>query len=450
MNVSRINIDDLNAVLKVEVVAADYINNWNATIEKYRKTAKIPGFRPGHVPVGLIKKQYGKAALAEELNKLVNDALFNHIKENNIEVLGNPIPKEGSDVKGNFDSPETFEFEYEIGLSPVINLNLSSKSTFDYNLIDVDDKLIEKQVEDLRRRYGKLSNVEEVSGNEMLMVQLVELTNENEIKDGGLNNSSTISLEFLEDDNTKSLFVGKKTGESLIVNPANISKGASDMASMLGIRQEELHGVSDSFRVTINEIKRMEMAELDQELFDKLFGPETVNSEEELRDRVKNDLENMFSNDSERLFTKTVYNHLMENTALPLPDAFLKRWIAISNEKKISIEQIEAEYDAYSQSLKWQLIQGFIFKSNNIQLNNEEVIDFTKVLLVNNYAQYGIPAPEDKELTESAIRVLTNKEEANRIYDMMAEQKLTQYFKETVKINERKVSYDDFVSLASK
>lgn len=450
MNVSRINIDDLNAVLKVEVVAADYMNKWNATIEKYRKTAKIPGFRPGHVPVGLIKKQYGKAALAEELNKLVNDALYNYIKENNIEVLGNPIPKEGTDVTGNFDQPDTFEFEYEIGLSPVINLNLSAKNTFDYNLIDVDDTLIDKQIEDLRRRYGKLSSADEITGNEMLMVQLDELNADNETKEGGISNASTISLEFLQDEKIKALFSGKKIGDTVTVNPVEISKGSSDLAAMLGVKEENLDGVSDVFRVTINEIKRMEMAELDQELFDKLFGPETVNSEKELRDRIKSDLENMFSNDSERLFTQTVYNHIMDTTVLSLPDAFLKRWISLSNEKKITSEQIEAEYDAYSKSLKWQLIQGFIFKSNDIQLNNDEVIDFTKGLLVSNYAQYGIPAPDDKELTDSAIRVLSNKEEANRIYDMIAEKKLTNYFKETVKMNEKKVTYDDFVALASK
>jgi trigger factor len=194
----------------------------------------------------------------------------------------------------------------------------------------------------------------------------------------------------------------------------------------------------------------MEMAELNQELFDKLFGPETVNTEQELRDRIKTDLENMFSNDTERLFTQTVYNYIMDNTDLSFPDAFLKRWISLSNEKKITMEQIDAEYDAYIKSLKWQLIQGFIFKSNNIQLNNDEVIDYTKGLLVSNYAQYGIPAPDDKELTDSAVRVLSNKEEANRIYDMIAEKKLTAYFKNTVKLNQIKVSYDDFVALASK
>jgi trigger factor len=450
MNVSRINIDDLNAVLKVEVVAADYMNKWNATIEKYRKTAKIPGFRPGHVPVGLIKKQYGKAALADELNKLVNDTLFNYIKDNNIEVLGNPIPKEGTDVKGDFDQPDSFEFEYEIGLSPVIQLDLSTKNTFDYNLIDVDDKLIDKQIEDLRRRYGKLSNADEITGNEMLMVQLEELNSENEIKEEGISNSSTISLEFLQDEKVKGLFSGKKIGDTVTVNPAEISKGVSDMAAILGVKEDDLEGVSESFRVTINEIKRMEMAELNQELFDKLFGPESVNSENELRDRIKFDLENMFSNDSERLFTQTVYNHIMETTDLSLPDAFLKRWISLSNEKKITTEQIEAEYDAYAKGLKWQLIQGFIFKSNDIQLNNEEVIEYTKGLLVSNYVQYGIPAPDDKELTDSALRVLSNKEEANRIYDMIAEKKLTTYFKETVKMNEKKVSYDDFVAMASK
>jgi len=202
--------------------------------------------------------------------------------------------------------------------------------------------------------------------------------------------------------------------------------------------------------MTITEIKGMELAELNAELFDKLFGEGAVKNEKELEARIVADLSGMFANDSDRILTRDVYDTLIEKTKISLPDEFLKRWIKISNEKEISDEQIAAEYDGYAKGLKWQLIQGNIFKTNNIKLDNAEVIDFTKGLLINNYAQYGMPAPEDKELTASAMQVLQNQEEAGRVYDMLAEQKLMSYFKETVKLNEKEISYDDFVKLAEK
>ena len=198
--------------------------------------------------------------------------------------------------------------------------------------------------------------------------------------------------------------------------------------------------------MTINEIKVMEMADLNEELFDKLFGPGAVKDEKALRDRVRNDLDGMFVNDSDRMLTRSVYDSLLEKTEVELPDAFLKRWIQLSNESKITMEQIEADYENYSKGLKWQLIQSSIFKANDIKLENDEVIEYTKGLLVNNYAQYGMPAPEDEELTQSAMQVLQNQEEAN----MLAERKLTTYFKETVKLNEKEVSYDEFTELAAK
>jgi trigger factor len=257
-------------------------------------------------------------------------------------------------------------------------------------------------------------------------------------------------MEFAEDKKVKESLIGKKKGDKIVVNPNTISRGEKDTASMLGIKEEDLATISDKFQMTINEIKKMEMADLDQELYDKLFGPGTISTEKELRERITADLKGMFSNDSDRLLTREIFEDLVEKTKVDLPNKFLKRWIKLSNEKPISDEQIENEFDGYAKNLKWQLIQGNIFKSNQIKLDNQEAIDFTKGLLVSNYAQYGIPAPEDNELTSSALQVLKNKEEATRIYDMLAEQKLTQFFKNTVKLNEKEISYDEFVALAAK
>jgi trigger factor len=450
MNVIRQDVDALNAVLKVQVTPADYQNKVKNSLEKYRKTAKIPGFRPGHIPMALVQKQYGKSVLAEELNKIVNDALYGFITENKIDILGNPIPKEGVEVVGDFDKPADFEFEYEIGLSPNFEIPLNAKSKFDYVKVKIDDKLVDKQLEDLRRRYGKLISADSVGENDLVLAQFVELNEDESIQEGGIMHSSTISMEFIEDKKVKNAIVGKVKGDQVIVDPATVSRGGKDTAAMLGVSEEELPNVSNKFKMTINEIKHMEMAELNQELFDRLFGEGAINSEKELRERIAKDLDGMFANDSDRLLTRAVFDDLLENTKVTLPDSFLKRWIKVSNEKPITDEQINKDYDNYAKGLKWQLIQSSIFKNNDIKLDNTEVIEFTKGLLVNNYAQYGIPAPEDKELTASAYQVLQNKEEAGRIYDMMAEQKLTQFFKATVKLKDKEVSYDEFVSIASK
>jgi len=448
MNVIREDVDALNAILKIKVVPEDYASQVKDTLEKYRKTAKIPGFRPGHVPFSLVQKQYGKGVLSEEMNKVVNESLQKFIADNKIEILGNPIPQGDGNFEGDFDNPADFEFTYEIGLAPEVKISLSGKSKFDYVKVKVDKKLIDNQVEDLQRRYGKLISADEIGERDMVLAQLVELNDDGSIKEGGILHTSTVSMEFVTDKKVKKELIGKKIDDKVVVNPTSISKGGADTAAMLGITEADLETISDKFQMTINEIKMMELAELNTELYDKLFGPGTVKDEKELRARVKTDLEGMFVSDSDRMLTKAVYDSLLEKTELALPDSFLKRWIKLSNEKEITEEQIEAEYDGYAKGLKWQLIQGHIFKANEIKLENEEVMNFTKGLLVSNYAQYGMPAPDDAELTKSAMQVLQNQEEANRVYDMLAEQKLTVYFKDTVKLNEKEVSYDEFTELA--
>lgn len=450
MNVTRQEVNAETALLMVQVSPADYQAKVSASLEKYRKQAKVPGFRPGKVPMGLVQKQFGKSVLAEEMNKLVSDALYAYVQENKLEILGNPIPKDGTEVKGDFDNPGDFEFVYEIGYAPTIDLKLSNKSKYDYVQVKIDDKLVNQQIDDLRRRYGKMTSADEVNETDMILAQFVELNEDGSIKEGGIMHSSTTSMEFIEDKKVQKTLIGKKVGDKVTISASAITRGESDKAAMLGIKPEELANHSDSYQMTITDIKRMELAELNQELFDKLFGEGAISTEKELRERIANDLKQMFSNDSDRLLTREVYRDLVENTPVNLPNDFLKRWIQLSNEKPITIEQIEADYDAYAKDLKWQLIQGHIFKANDIKLDNAEVIEFTKGLIANQYAQYGIPAPEDAELTKQAAGALQNREEANRIYDMMAETKLTKYFKDTVKLNAKEISYDEFVELASK
>ncbi len=445
MKITRQEIDAQNGVLKVEIAAADYQQKVKTALDKYRKTAKIPGFRPGHVPAALIQKQYGKSVLLEELNKLTNDAIYRYVIDEKLELLGNPLPIENG-VEGSFDEPQDFTFSYEIGYSPSFELPITSKTKMEYNTVKIDKKLLDKQTEDLRRRYGKLISSAEVSDKDMVMGKFEEL-DANDIKAGGISHSTTISMEFLENKKAIKLLVGKKINDAFELDLALVSKGPEDAAAMLGITPEAYAELSSKFQFTINDIKRMEMAELNEELFQKLFGDE-VKTEAEMMTRIEADLARMFEEDADRLFTKKVFDLLLSETKMKFPEEFLKRWIKSSSEKPVSDEDLDREFAAYLDSLKWQLIQTKIFKDNNIQLTNEEVINFTKSLVIGNYAQYGLPAPDDAELTETAQRLLQNKEQANGIYDRLAEGKLTAYFKNTVSMTKKELAYDDFVALA--
>ena len=445
MKITRQEIDAQNGVLKVEIDAADYQGKVKAALDKYRKTAKIPGFRPGHVPAGLIQKQFGKSVLAEELNKITNDALYRFIIDEKLDILGNPLPIENG-VEGDFDQPANFTFSYEIGYSPVFELPITAKTKVDYATVKIDKDLITKQVEDLRRRYGKLISSEAISAKDMVMGKFEELDG-TEVKADGISHSTTISMEFLENKAAIKLLTGKKINESFELDPKNVSKGPEDAAAMLGISPEAYAELNSKFQFTVNDIKRMELAELNEEFFQKLFADE-VKTEADMNKLIEADLARMFEEDSDRLFTRKVYDMLLEKTSMTFPEAFLKRWIKTSAEKPISEEEIEKEFAAYLLSLKWQLIQTKIFKDNNIQLTNEEVIDFTKNLVIGNYAQYGMPAPEEAELLETAQRLLQNKEQANGIYDRLAERKLTDYFKSAVSMTKKEMKYDDFVAQA--
>lgn len=441
MNVVEEKIDDLNAILRISVSPEDYKEQVDKTLSDYGKQVNMPGFRPGKVPASLIRKKYGKAVLAEELNKLISGQLQDFIQSNNLNILGNPLPKDDEEVKGDFDNPSDFEFAYEIAVSPEFEVNLSKKDKFDYLKVKIDDEMLDKEVENLAKRYGKLVSGEEVGEKDMVM---------GEFSDGTLTNSSTVSMEFIEDDKARKLLTGKKVGDEVTLDPRSVSRGDSDLAAMLGVTQEELDQVGDSFNFKINEIKTMIPHEIDQELFDKLFGEGTISSEDELRARISEDLGKMFQNDSDRNFSEKVTEYIMEKTSFNLPDEFLKRWILASSEKEITAEEIETDYENYTKSLKWQLIQNKIISDNGIKVEPEEAIDYTKGLLTRQFAQYGMPPPEGEELDKQAKSVLGNQEEANKIYDNIYGMKMLHFFKETITLKEKELDYDKFVEEAFK
>jgi len=450
MNVVCENIDALNAVLKVEVAAADYKEKYDKTLADYRKKANVPGFRAGKTPMSFIKKQYGKAVLADELNRLVNDQVYKYVTENNLQILGSPIPKEDTELIGNWDNPSDFVFTYEIGYAPSFEVDLSSKDAFEYIKVKIDDKIIDEEVDNLRRRYGRLVPTESITGNEIVSVNVIELDENNNEIEGGINKNSSFSAEIVSDEATLTTLKAAKVGDLLNLDLTHLTKDSKDLAAMLGLEIADLEGRSTVFQVEILEIRKMELADLDEDFFEKIYGPDTITSEEEMRAKIKSDLENIFRRNEEVVFMNKVYDHLMETINPDFPVAFLKRWLKMSSEKNFSEEQWDAEMDNYIKSLKYRLIQNRLFQANNVEITYDDVANHAKALLLENYSRYGIPAdsiPED-EVMKSVMNILKDEEQRNEIQSQVTEHKFQQIIFGLVSRKEKEVSYEEFVELS--
>lgn len=449
MQITQEKIDEKNALLRIKVEPEDYNAKYTEALKRARGQVQMPGFRPGKIPMGIIKKRYGKSILAEEMNQLLNQSIQSYISEEDLKILGSPMPKEDHLDNGNWDNPSDFEFVYELGLAPKLEVNISGKDKLDYYSIKIDDKLVDDEVNRIARRYGKVEDVEEAAENDMLVGDFVQLADGGEIVPGGVMNQSTISLEFIDKDQANRFF-GKKVGDEIKVQPSLLAKDKEDLGRMLGLSGEALTMSGDHYNFIIKEIKRMEPAELNEEFFNKTFGEDSeVNTEEDFRAKVSADLAKHFVSDSDRLFKRDISKAMIEKYNPDLPDEFLKRWIRLSNENPISAEEVEKDYAEYRKSLQWQLIFNDLVSQDAIKVTQEEVIGKTKELLIGNYAQYGMPAPEDKELEESARRVLESQDEARKLYDMLYDEKLITYVKENAKVKDKEVSFDKFVELAS-
>jgi trigger factor len=311
--------------------------------------------------------------------------------------------------------------------------------------VDVNETLISKQAEDIRRRYGKLTSGKVVREKDLILGRFVELNEDKSIKENGIDHTSSISLEFLDSADVRTLFVGKNIGDTIELNPDDVSKGPIDKAAMLGIKEADLANVGNVFTYTINEIKCMEFAELNEELFAKLYPDESVKTEADFTARIKLDLQGMFDQDSDKKLYRTIQDSLMEQVKADFPDAFLKRWIKQVNEKPVTDEQIESEYESYRNMLKWQLIERTLFEKHKIVIDQLELINFTKQLLRSNYANYGVFEIDENELSQNAMNFLQDKSQTDAILSRLAEEKIISLCKTEGTIKEKIVSYEEFI-----
>lgn len=444
MNVTTTNTDALNAVLSVEIKPEDYADKVEKVLKDYRKKANIPGFRPGNVPASLIKKQYGKAVLVDEVNHILQQAIYDHIQNEKLDILGNPLPVEQSDI--DWDSRQEFKFDFEIGLAPNFELKVSDKVKVPYYKISADKKMVDRYVTDYAKRFGTMSYPEAVDADCIIKADFKELDKSGNEVEEGIAHSATFSMESVSDKKVIKALTGLKVGDAANINVNKAFKEEFNTASLLGVEAEVLKATSGEFGLNITELSKLEAAELNQELFDKVFGEGLVNGEGEFREHIKTDAEKMFISESERKFYEDVKDTLLGKMKFDLPDEFLKKWMKGAGEKPLSQEEVEQQYPDMKDSMKWQLVENKVIKEHSIEVTQEELTSYTKELVRRQMAQYG-QAPEDSELGGIAQRVMENKEELQRITDQLFSEKLVGFFKENLKVNEKEVNFDEFLKM---
>ena len=435
MNITRNNVDALNAIVTVEVAKNDYAEKVNKVLADYRKNAAIKGFRKGTVPMSLIQKQYGKAILLEEVNKLLQDNLNKYLVAEKLDILGNPLPKVTEDF--NWDV-EDYKFEFELGLAPEFTVDLAAKNNLVQYKIVADDKMLNDQIARIQKQYGKLiakDTVEE--GNDVSGF----FTNEEK----GINNRTTLSLDTFADKKTAKSFIGKKVGDVVTLKTKGLFDDDHKLMDVLAIGHDDVHGLDIEVTFTIDEVVGHELATLDQELFDKLFGPKVVTSVAELKAKIKEDAEQQFTQQADQKFLNDVTESLIATTKFDLPASFLKKWIQTAGENPMSAEEAEAEYNKSENGLRYQLIEGKVMADNNLQITFEELKDYTSNVIKKQMAQFGQMNPTDEDVQGIVARVMANQDEVKRLSEQVMSEKMLNLFKDKVKAKTKEVSYDDFI-----
>ncbi|WP_297333618.1 trigger factor [Flavobacterium sp.] len=435
MNITREQVDALNAVVTVAITKEDYKPKVEQVLKDYRKNANIPGFRKGAVPMSLIEKQYGKAILLDEVNKLLQSSLNDYLVEEKLDILGNPLPKVTEDF--NWDADD-YSFEFELGLAPEFTVDLAGKNKVTkYNIV-ADDKMLDEQVERIQKQYGKMISKDKVEeGDDMRGI----FSNEEK----GINNEVTLNTADFKTKTVAKKFIGKKVGDVVTVSTKGLFDDDHKLMDYLKVSHDDVHGLDIEVNFTIEEITTTEKAELNQELFDKLFGEGVVTSVEEVKEKIKEDAERQFAQQADQKFLNDVTEWLVESTSFELPAEFLKKWIQTVGESPLTPEQAEEEYAKSEKGLRYQLIEGKIVTGNNLQVNFEDLKAYTSNLIKMQMAQFGQTNPSDADVENIIARVLSNKDEVKRLSEQIMSEKMLALFKENVKYKTKEITYQDFI-----
>ncbi len=449
MKITQSKAKNLVAKITVNINESDYIDKVDKALKDYRKTVVLPGFRKGKTPMSIINKKYRSSVIVEEVNKLLQDELYKYITAEKIKVLGSPMPinQKEMDWSGKAD----LVFEYEVGLSPEFEVKITAKDKLEYFKIKADTKLVDNYCKDIAKRHGKMSNPEVSVEGDLIFCKIDQLDINGQIIEKGISNEATVAMDYITDKKIKKKFIGVKANDVMVLDVMKAFKNHTDLSAMLNISHEELHNLnSHKFQFTVKNINQLEPAKLDTELFDKVYGPGSVKDVKEFKDRIKKEAEGQFIFESDKMLKNDVVTYLINKLNLKMPDEFLKRWLVETSKQPITMEVLEKEYDMYAKSLQWQLIENRILEQYKIKVTQDDVLTHAKELIKIQMKQYGQPEGDDNQLSDIANNILKNEEERKKIYDQIYDKRTLEVYKESFKLKEKTVTYDEFVKLASK
>ena len=446
MNVSLQNIDKVSALLTVKLEKADYQEKVDKSLKSLRQKAQVPGFRPGMVPMSLVKKMYGKSVIAEEVNKALSEAVYKYIQDNNVSILGEPLPNEDKQPEIDFDTMEEFEFLFDIALAPEFKAEVDAKDKVDYYLIDVTEDMVNNQVKAYTQRNGKYEKVDVYEDKDMLKGLLAELDENGNTKEGGIQVEGAVMMpSYMKNDEQKAIFANAKVNDVLVFNPHTAWEGnAAELSSLLKIDKEEAAEMKSNFSYQVEEVTRFVEGELTQEIFDQVCGKDVVKTEEEFRAKIKEVIANQFVADSDYKFLIDVRKMLMEKVGkLEFPDALLKRIMRMNNQDKDE-KFVDDNYDKSIEELTWHLIKEQLVKANNIKVEQEDVVNMAKEATRAQFAQYGMMSVPEDLLENYAKEMLKMKESVEGLVNRVVETKLASALKSQVKLNNKTISAEEF------
>lgn len=445
MNISRENIDELNAILTVSIEKSDYEATVNDVLKNYRKKANMPGFRPGMVPAGLIKKMYGKAALAEEVNKILSKSLNDYIRDEKLNLLGEPLPNDEKQEVIDWDNQTDYKFVFDVAMAPSIDVKLDNETVIPYYSISANDDMVSKQADAYVSRFGENKTVDSVEEKDSVRGNFAQLDAEgNVLQDGISAEKVVIAIDLMKDEAVKAAFIGKKSGDVLVFDPVKTYENKHEVSHMLNIAHDDVETLSGDFSFTIEEVLRFEKPELNAETFKKVYGEDCgIETEEEFRAKIKSEIEDNFVYSSNYKFTIDSREALLKSVPFELPEAFLKRWIKATNEK-MTDEQIESDFANFMIDLKWQIIKDRIVKDNELQITEQDVRDLAKETAAMQFRQYGLNNVSDEHLENYANHMLSNEEERRKLVARKQEDIIIATIKDKVTLDMKETSYEEF------
>ena len=437
MDISLDKKSATEASIKIKLNEADYQPKVEEKIKEYRRKANIKGFRPGKVPEGMIRKMYGKAIMVDEINNLLSKSVSDYIKENKIKILGDPLPNTEEAEKVDWDNQKEFEFTYDIGTPGEFQLDLSDKIKVDTYEIEVDEKVMNETLDNLKKQFGKMSNPETSEAGDMLY---------GEIKsgEGDLVHTGIISIEEIADKEQRK-FIGLKKEDTVTFDIQETFKDATGISRATGKNEEEAKELKGNFTFTVQNINRREPAELNQEMFDKVFGKDAVKSEEEFINKIKETISENYNREANNYAENQIQETILENSSIELPDEFLKRWLLVANQGKVTAADIEREYEMYTKDLRWNLIMNRISEENEVKVEHEDVMSKVKDMIRQQLAGSGLSGMEDN-LDAFAQNYIQGENGQNymKVFNQVQSEKVMEVVKSKIQVNEKKISADDF------